>query len=117
MSYNVVYTEWNTGVCLQHRLREQVKKEQQFKTFSGNENTAKLPNDIVSKCSHYLMFQLVPSMTLPGLSYWLSRRIPADSDAKLELLLINCPTRRVIKALQILQVVHYKAFLFAIPTL
>ena len=37
-------------ICLQHRLREQVKKEQQFKTFSGSENTVKLPNDIVSKC-------------------------------------------------------------------
>lgn len=46
-------------VHLQHKLREKVKKEQQFKSFSGSENTAKLPNDIVSKLSKLFLAALM----------------------------------------------------------
>ncbi|XP_065897971.1 protein cereblon-like isoform X2 [Dysidea avara] len=76
---------WSFNQIDFHRLREQVKKEQQFKTFAGKENSAKLPEDVVS------------------LSYWLSRQLPAETSCKLELLSINCPTRRILRALQILQ--------------
>ena len=44
------------------------------------------------------------SLVLPGLSYWLSRRLPIDDMRKLELLSIHCPTQRLLRGLQILKV-------------
>ena len=47
---------------------------------------------------------IIMSLVLPGLSYWLSRRLPIDDMRKLELLSIHCPTQRLLRGLQILKV-------------
>ena len=41
---------------------------------------------------------------LSALSYWLVKRLPVSIPVKIDLMAINCPNRRVMKGLQILQV-------------
>ena len=40
----------------------------------------------------------------PGLSYWLSRRLPVSEREKLSLLSLHCPTLRLLQGLLVLEV-------------